>query len=112
MKQGQFPAVLPLASLNGQNGFKIDGEAFNSFSGASVSAGGDINGDGNADVVIGAPYYASNTGRSYVIFGGPSVGHQGLFPLAALNGTNGFKLDGEVSGDYSGDPVSSAGDIN
>ena len=26
MKQGQFPAVLPLASLNGQNGFKIDGE--------------------------------------------------------------------------------------
>ena len=26
MKQGQFPAVLPLADLNGQNGFKIDGE--------------------------------------------------------------------------------------
>ena len=26
MKQGQFPAVLTLRSLNGQNGFKLDGE--------------------------------------------------------------------------------------
>ena len=26
MKHGQFPAVIQLSSLNGQNGFKIDGE--------------------------------------------------------------------------------------
>jgi hypothetical protein len=26
MKQGQFPEVIPLADLNGQNGFKLDGE--------------------------------------------------------------------------------------
>ena len=25
--KGQFPAILPLGSLNGQNGFKLDGEA-------------------------------------------------------------------------------------
>ena len=37
MKQGQFPAILPLASLNGQNGFKIDGENTSDNSGFSVS---------------------------------------------------------------------------
>ena len=26
MKQGQFPAVFNLTDLNGQNGFKLDGE--------------------------------------------------------------------------------------
>ena len=35
----------------------------------SVSTAGDINGDGYADLIIGAPYYGSNTGRSYLVFG-------------------------------------------
>jgi hypothetical protein len=29
MKQGQFPEILNLADLNGQNGFKLEGEASN-----------------------------------------------------------------------------------
>ncbi|MBS0351961.1 MAG: FG-GAP repeat protein, partial [Proteobacteria bacterium] len=32
-------------------------------------AAGDINGDGVADLLIGAPYHTSSTGRSYVVFG-------------------------------------------
>ena len=32
--------------------------------------------------------------------------------LASLNGTNGFRLRGEVAGDYAGYSVSSAGDFN
>ena len=52
------------------------------------------------------------TGRSYVVYGGPGVGSQGLISLSTLNGTNGFKLDGEASGDYSGSSVSTAGDVN
>ena len=107
MKQGQFPAILPLGSLNGQNGFKLDGEVSNDYSGYSVSAAGDINGDGHADLVIGAYchlYVSPNcgTGRSYVVFGGPGVGGSGDILLSSLNGTDGFKLDGEVSSDYSG----------
>ena len=112
MKQGQFPAILPLGSLNGQNGFKLDGETISDQSGTSVSAAGDINGDGHADLLIGANLHASSMGRSYVVFGGPGVGSQGLIPLSSLNGMNGFKLDGETANDFSGCSVSTAGDIN
>ena len=51
-------------------------------------------------------------GRSYVVFGGPGVGSSGDIALSSLNGANGFKLDGENNGDYSGVSVSAAGDIN
>src|SRR5205807_49565 len=115
-QQGQFPSVLLLGSLNGQNGFKLDGENNNDHSGYSVSAAGDINGDGHADLLIGAycHLYSSGcgTGRSYVVFGGPEVGKSGGLLLSSLNGSNGFKLDGESSSDYSGWSVSAAGDIN
>ncbi len=112
MKQGQFPAVFNLTDLNGQNGFKLDGENNNDYSGGSVSAAGGINGDGYADLLIGAPYYSagSDKGRSYVVFGGPGVGGSGDILLSSLNGTHGFKLDGENNND--GSSVSAAGDIN
>ena len=110
--QSYFPAILPLASLNGQNGFKLDGEAMGDYSGWSVSAAGDINGDGTADLLIGAIYPVNQTGRSYVVFGGSGVGGSGLIALSGLNGSNGFKLDGEAIGDQSGRSVSATGDIN
>ena len=40
--------TLHLSSLNGTNGFKLDGEYNDDYSGVSVSAAGDINGDGYA----------------------------------------------------------------
>ena len=48
---------LQLSSLNGTNGFKLDGENNGDDSGCSVSAAGDINGDGYADLLIGAYGY-------------------------------------------------------
>jgi hypothetical protein len=44
--------------------------------GTSVAARGDLNGDGFADIVIGAEWSdedATNAGRAYVLFGGPSA---------------------------------------
>ena len=96
------------------NGFKLDGENNGDYSGFSVSTAGDINGDGYADLLIGAYGYpgGNNKGRSYVVFGGPGIGSRGYLLLSSLNGANGFKLDGENNGDCSGISVSAAGDIN
>ncbi len=103
-----------LSSLNGTNGFKLDGENNQDWSGHSVSTAGDINGDGNNDLLIGAFGYPASggKGRSYVVFGGAGVGSSGNILLSSLNGTNGFKLDGENNNDESGLSVSAAGDIN
>ena len=110
---GQSGGLL-LSSLNGANGFKLDGENNNDWSGISVSAAGDINDDGHNDLLIGARGYpgGSGNGRSYVVFGGPGVGQSGDLLLSSLNGANGFKLDGENNGDFSGQSLSAAGDIN
>jgi hypothetical protein len=107
--------VLDLSSLNGTNGFKLNGEVANDQSAASVSGAGDINGDGVDDLVIGAPYSTPSgrfrAGASYVIFGKKTTWNT-PFELSSLNGTNGFRINGEASGDFNGASVSRAGDIN
>jgi hypothetical protein len=48
-------AVNLSAVAAGTGGFVINGEATVDQSGASVSSAGDVNGDGLADLIIGAP---------------------------------------------------------
>jgi hypothetical protein len=104
-----------LSSLNGLNGFVLNGEAADDLSGYSVSTAGDINGDSIDDVIIGAfgadPNGNNSAGRSYVVFGSQN-GFPNTFELATLDGTGGFVIDGEAVGDLSGSSVSGAGDIN
>ena len=50
----QYPALIQLSSLDGTNGFKINGVAADDTSGISVASAGDVNGDGFADLIIGA----------------------------------------------------------
>ncbi len=71
--------------------------------GSSVAGAGDVNGDGFADVVVGAQNAMDGTGRAYVFAGSPT----GLTaaPTATLTGTDG--LNG-----YFGYSVGGAGDIN
>ncbi len=108
--------VFSLSSLNGVNGFKIDGETATALSGYPVRTVGDINNDGYDDIAIGclgcSPGGRSGAGRAYVIFGKPGIGNTGLVSLASLNGQNGFKLNGEAANDWGGYAISSAGDIN
>ena len=110
-----FTVRLNLLNLNGLNGFKINGIDDNDRSGYSVSAAGDINGDGIDDIIIGAyaaaPDGIFGAGESYVVFGN-SNGFEANLDLAALNGDNGFKISGFALGGGSGVAVSSAGDVN
>jgi hypothetical protein len=111
-----FPAVFPLSSLDGSNGFVLNGIATNDTSGGTVSAAGDINGDGVGDLLsaaVGAdPNGVENAGESYVVFGGPSLGGTGAVDLSTLDGSNGFVLIGTEVDDFSGVAVSGAGDVN
>ncbi|HTB58463.1 MAG TPA: FG-GAP-like repeat-containing protein [Polyangia bacterium] len=71
--------------------------------GGSVAGAGDVNGDGYADVVIGAYAVSSNTGRAYFFPGGAA----GLAtsPTVVVTGIDG-------TGGNFGDSVASAGDVN
>src|SRR5260221_495182 len=65
-------AAIELSRLDGKTGFKINGEAASDHSGFRVSAAGDVNGDGFADIIIGASGASPNgssSGASYVVFG-------------------------------------------
>ncbi len=112
---GPFGAVFELSSLNGANGFVINGIDADDRSGRSVSAAGDVNGDGVDDLIIGTRFADPNgfsSGESYVVFGGAGVGAKGAVEFSSLNGTDGFVLNGIDAYDYSGRSVSAAGDMN
>jgi len=108
--------VLNLSSLDGTNGFVINGVGANLYSNFAASAAGDINADGVSDLIIGARLIdvegGDDAGQAYVVFGGSGVGNDGALDLAELDGTNGFTIDGIGAGDRLGEAVSAGGDIN
>ena len=109
-----FASPFDLTTLDGTNGFVLNGAAEFDQSGYSVSSAGDINGDGIDDLLIGALRVDANgddSGRSYVVFG-TSAGFPAAIELMTLNGTNGFALNGEADDDRSGRAVAAAGDFN
>jgi len=104
-----------LSTLNGRNGFAINGITERNYSGFSVRDAGDVNGDGFDDLIIGALLSSDSRGfnyavESYVVFGKAS-GFDTSFNLAKLDGNNGFAIS-RINGFYTGGSVSSAGDIN
>jgi len=72
--------------------------------GISVASAGDVNGDGFADVIVGAwanDAGGADAGRAYVYFGGP-----------AADATPDLALTGAAANDSFGYSVASAGDVN
>ncbi len=113
-KADGFPADLNLTTLDGTNGFRIDGTAASRSFGQVVSAAGDLNGDGFADVVVGAFNETIGArfqaGAAYVVFGKATFAAN--FSIAALDGPNGFKVSGVLANDQTGSELGAAGDLN
>ncbi|TBR28113.1 MAG: hypothetical protein EPO10_14685, partial [Reyranella sp.] len=113
-KASGFAANIDLSTLNGSNGFKLSGAAMWNWSGSAVASAGDFNGDGFADLIVGASGTYStgvDSGTSYVVFGKAS-GFAADIDLSMLDGSTGFALWGEAANDKSGGSVASAGDVN
>jgi hypothetical protein len=97
----------------GIGGFAINGEAEDDGAGFPVSDAGDVNGDGLADLIVGASGADPNgesSGKSYVVFGKADGTAVSLSNVAS--GIGGFVLNGEAAYDEAGFSVSSAGDVN
>jgi hypothetical protein len=83
----------------------LTGESIGDKFGYSVHYAGDIDGDNDPDVIVGAPYHTDGAktecGAMYVYCGGE-----------ILNNTANYTVYGETSGDHFGWSVGFAGDIN
>ncbi len=105
-KPSGFASEFALSSLDGTNGFEIDGDP-DSWFGLSVASAGDVNGDRVPDLIIGAlgsSPHGAQSGTSYVFYGQRSGFNPSNF--------HGLKIYGGSSYDQAGRSVSSAGDLN
>ncbi len=92
-------------SMDNTYDVKMVGENAGDHFGATVAGAGDVNGDGYADVIVGADSYDDGTntsaGAAYIFFGGPS-----------MDNTYDVKMIGEGAWHLFGFDVASAGDVN
>jgi hypothetical protein len=106
-----------------QTGFRMfydDGEGNQAFASAgySVSSAGDVNGDGLADLLVGATgaggatFASVGAGNAYIVFGKTDASAINLFDLEQTNNTQGYVIKGEAKDDELGFSVRSAGDVN
>ena len=106
---------IDLTELTAADGFIIQGDAGDDRAGGSVSGAGDVNGDGFADLIVGA-YRGDdggyNAGEAYVVFGIPDDIPPRVVDLTNLAAADGFIIQGDAGDDQAGRSVSGAGDVN
>ncbi len=89
-------------------GFRVDGALAGDGLGWSSALVPDSNGDGRAELLLGAPNKGAGRGGAYVVFG-----RSATTPVDAADlGTAGYQLAGSHSGARSGSSVAAAPDLN
>ena len=101
------------AVAGGTGGFKIIGESAGDAAGSALAAVGDMNGDGLAEILVGAPGNdagGTDAGAAYIVFGKATTTAVNLDNVAL--GTGGFRITGP--GDYAlaGAMLAAAGDLD
>ena len=117
--------VLDTTNLKPADGFIIQGDEGREFEGdelgVSVSRAGDVNGDGLADLIVGAHrgeeayiiYGKADTDGDGMQFGSTETGGtRQVLDVTTLAPTDGFVLRGDAAGDKFGISVSGVGDLN
>ncbi|MEW5870494.1 MAG: FG-GAP-like repeat-containing protein [Chloroflexota bacterium] len=90
--------------------WKAESNTFAAALGASVAGAGDLNGDGYADVAVGAPNYSwnqANEGRALVWFGGSD----GLGPAGSFSNAD-WMFESNIDNARLGTSIAGAGDVN
>ena len=94
------------AGPNSRADWTVSGGQSGALLGCSAASAGDVNGDGFADIIIGAKYYdgpaGTDAGRAYVYYGS-ATGPDTSKP---------WVLDGTTSYSYLGTSLASAGDVD
>jgi Ca2+-binding RTX toxin-like protein len=108
---GRSGATAVDLAASGAAAYTVSGAAASDFAGTAVAQGGDYDGDGWADLLVGAPG-ADNNGRSgsgsaYVLFGARSGGTTDL----AVAGSA-WRIDGQAAGDATGTALDGGTDLN
>lgn len=85
--------------------WSAEGDQDSAYFGDSVSAAGDVNGDGYADLIVGAPLYDGPFG-----FAGRALVYHGS--AGGLSRTADWAVQGDQPQAYLGGPVASAGDVD
>jgi flagellin-like hook-associated protein FlgL len=97
----------------GIGGFVIKGVSAGDLAGTAVHGGGDVNGDGLTDIVVGAMEDDPNgniSGAAFVVFGKKDTTAVELSAIEA--GIGGFVINGASAGDRAGLRVATTGDVN
>lgn len=90
-------------------GFVINGLPSAEYSGSAVSGAGDVNGDGLADLIIGAAGWSSGAGRGYVLFGGTQWVASAVRGSGAVTGSS---ADEAIVGFTGADTLTGGGGID
>ena len=89
----------------------VHGAAASDWAGSVLAQGGDVDGDGHGDLLLGAPGADNNgrggSGSAYMLLGADGGG---VNDLASLSGT--WRIDGAAPGDATGSAIDATADVD